>query len=397
MLAGNEGGNTPASQGPPAAAWPEVVWPELTRAEAEARQAEVDDGSRAYDWQLDPLQLAARFGEDSRLWEQSIILGPSVDLTEYPVKVTITNCPTPVPESMGGACEEAALTLEQPLGRGQGMLWFVTADELPTAGPGNDPSGEEADAEGFTSDFMDARLAGSGAEGPFLTQDSQGLYQTHTGGLYLYDGDVSGGEPQTSYASYEIRSVNPHQDPDPRSAVGHDVVVAIITGEFEGQSRTIVEQLWVASGLRLDNSRGLVVRTAERLGDPGGEPTTQCQQGSPTPVQSCARMFMQSRLDGAGAEWSMTEDARSVYDDTSNQLHLYGTPYQDSGNFSFDRYEILGVRKADANSYEVDVRLYVAAEGGPMTIFETLLIGPGRNANDQLQDFVVRGAEGRYE
>ena len=106
---------------------------------------------------------------------------------------------------------------------------------------------------------------------------------------------------------------------------------------------------------------------------------------------------MQTRLDGAGSEFYMTQDARNLYDDPNNQLHLYGTPYEDSGNFQFDNVEVIGTRKADANSYEVDVRLFVIAEGGPMTIFETLFIGPGRNANEELQDFVVRGAEGHYE
>jgi hypothetical protein len=165
---------------------------------------------------------------------------------------------------------------------------------------------------------------------------------------------------------------------------------------FEGHTVTHDEILWVATGLGLDNKHHLVIRTAERLANDPGEPVKDCQEGSATPVQSCARMFMQARLDGAGTEWFMTPDAKAVYDD-DNELHLYGTPYEDSGNFSFERYEILGVRKADANGYEVDVRLHVVAEGGRMTIFETLFIGPGRNMNEELQDFVIRGAEGHYE
>ncbi len=397
MLANNEtqlGG--PATTAPPVGAW-RGLWPQDTRAEAEAAQASLDGGSDEFSFQADITTLLKSFGGNNHAWTETFIVSETLNTTPPgPHTVHISNCSLQGPESEGGSCENAYVTVEQLLRTGEGQLWFVTADDAYP--PGSDPGAPtEGKAESIAAQaFMDARIAGSGAE-KWLTQDSQGWYEAHDqSGLYLYDGDVAGGEPNVNYERYDIVSMTPHESSDPQSAVGQDVRVRISHGMFEGKTVTHDEILWIATGLGLDNKHHMVVRTAERLPTDPGEPVSSCQEGSPTPVQSCARMFMQARLDGAGTEWFMTPDAKSVYDD-DNELHLYGTPYHDSGNFEFERYDILGVRKADANGYEVDVRLHVVSEGGPMTIFETLFIGPGRNMNEQLQDFVIRGAEGHYE
>jgi hypothetical protein len=400
MLAGNEEGLKPATTGPPGVTEPwRGLWPQDTREEAEAAQESLDSGSDEFAFQAYIPTLLKSFGGEIHLWTETFIVSETLDTTPPgPHTLHISNCSLQGPESEGGGCENAYVTVEQLLETGEGELWFVTVDDAypPEENPSPDPGEEGATVEA-TNAFMDARIAGSGAE-KWLTQDSQGWYEAHDqSGLYLYDGDVQGGEPYVNYEDYEIVSVVAHEDPDPRSAVGHDVRVRILHGMFEGNTVTHDEILWVATGLGLDNKHHLVVRTATRLETDPGEPRKSCQEGSSTPVQSCARSFMQTRLDGAGAEFYMTPDARAVYDEPDNELHLYGTPYEDSGNFRFDRYQILGVRQADANSYEVDVRLFVIAEGGPMTIFETLVIGPGRNSNEELQDFVIRGAEGHYE
>ena len=382
--------------GPAAAEW-RGLWPQTTQAEAEAAQESLDGGSDEFSWQADPITFVKGYGSRVRHWDETYIVDESVDLEAHPLTLNISNCDLyGVSESEGGACETAAVTIEQLLGRGQGKLWFLTADE--PGGPGGPVTpqpGETSEVEEFVAAFMDARLAHSpSARTAFLTPDSDALYETHHDGLYLYDGDDPDGQPEASYFAYEIESITPRGD-DPLT---YDVVVIIEAGEFEGQTDFTPEILWVGPGLRLDNTRGLVVRSAER-GETytDSEEPRSCQEGSATPVRDCARSFMQTRIDGAGAEFYISDAARGLYDDPDNQLHLYGTPYEDSGNFEFDSYEILGIRKADANGYEVDVRLRVIAEGGPMTILETLFIGPGRNQNGDLQDFVIRGAEGRYE
>ncbi|MCA1726117.1 MAG: hypothetical protein LC722_00180 [Actinobacteria bacterium] len=396
LLTGNEP-ELGAGPNPPIAGEWQGLWPQDNREDAEAAQAEADAGT-GFEWQTDPGQVLERYGLEIRMWDQSLVVDQPVDFSTSPINVNIGNCAQQTGETQGGGCEFALITLEQLLGTGQGKLWFVTED-VPGTPPGQSPPPPAEDVEGFAADFMDARLAESpDARSKFLTPDSEALYDTHHDGLYLYDGDVQGGQPEASYFGYEIETVTSRHD----TPETWDVVVIIEAGEFEEQTDFTPEILWIGPGLRLDNTRGLVVRSAERgetytEGGGSGEPVKHCQEGSKTPVRDCARSFMQTRLDGAGSEFYMTEDARNVYDDPDNQLHLYGTPYEDSGNFEFDRYEIVAIRKADANSYEVDVRLYVVAEGGPMTIFETLFVGPDRNHNGELQDFVVRGATGHYE
>jgi hypothetical protein len=382
----------PGGNGP--AAWT-GLWPQDNRADAEAAQAQADAGT-GFEWQTDPGQVLTQYGTEIKRWDNVEFNDPRINFSVSPIVANIGNCAVQTGEAQGGSCEFIKVTLEQLLTKGESGIWSVT-EEVPGAPPGESPPPPTQGPEEFAAAFMDARLAGTGAEDAFLTPDSQALYDTHFDGLYLYDGDVQGGQPEASYFGYEIQSVTSRGD-DPET---WDVVVIIEAGEFEGQTDFTPETLWIGPGLRLDNSRGLVVRSAERgetYSDGGSnEPVKHCFEGSKTPVRDCANSFMHTRLDGAGSEFYMTSDARAVYDDPDNELHLYGTPYEDSGNFRFDSVEILGIRKADANSYQVDVRLHVTAEGGPLTIFETLFVGPGRNMNGELQDFVVRGATGHYE
>ena len=384
------------SNPPDAGPW-RGLWPQGTRAEAEAAQAAVDAGSVDHDWQLEPQPLLYRYGQEIKGWERTFFITEIAgDTDEGVAQATIGSCAEQSDEAQGGACEFALVTAEQLLGAGEGKLWFVTAEEPgdPGAGGGGGDGGDTAEqfAVSAVQNFMDRRIDGTDVD-DYLTQDSVALYETHQGGLYLYDGDEPDGEPQTNWVGFQIVSVTPLEGGDT-----FDILVRVERAGFEGSGGYFEETLYMGRGLNLHNQHvPQLVRSAEKSGGTPGETVKQCQQGSKTPVRDCARSFMQTRLDGAGSEFYMTPDARSVYDDPSNQLHLYGTPYEDSGNFEFDRYEILGIRKADANSYEVDVRLYVIAEGGPMTIFETLFIGPGRNSNEELQDFVVRGAEGHYE
>jgi hypothetical protein len=385
------GGPVTTAPPPPAGPW-RGLWPQDTRAEAEAAQAEVDAGSVDHDWQLDPQPLLYRYGQEIKGWERTFFI--TEPLGELEAKATIGSCAEQSSEAQGGACEFALVTIEQLLGEGEGKLWFVTAEEPgdPGAGGGDGGDTPEAYAVSAVQNFMDRRIEGANVD-EYLTPDSESLYDSHQGGLYLYDGDEPGGEPQTNWVGWQMVSVTPREGGDT-----FDVLVRVERSGFEGSGGYFEETLYMGRGLNLNEQHvPQLVRSAEKTGGTPGEGTKQCQAGSATPVKDCARSFMQTRLDGAGSEFYMTEDARNLYDDPNNQLHLYGTPYADSGNFRFDNVEVIGTRKADANSYEVDVRLFVTAEGGPMTIFETLFIGPGRNANGELQDFVVRGAEGHYE
>jgi len=258
----------------------------------------------------------------------------------------------------------------------------------PSARPTPSPSVVPTPVKDFVNAFLAARIAGSGAEDAFLTEDSAAMYATHQGGLYLYDGDDPDGQPEVNYHSASIDSVSARGDGS------YDVVVVIEAGEFEGVTGAFVEELWIGQGLRLDGSRGWVVRQAQRVRAVGGETVKHCFEGSATPVRDCARAFMQTRLDGAGAEFYLTEDARALYDDPSNDLHLYGQPYGDSGGLDFQSWLVQAIAKR-ADTFLVDVELEACpADGGScFTIFETLTLGPGRNQNGELQDFIVRSAE----
>ncbi len=59
----------------------------------------------------------------------------------------------------------------------------------------------------------------------------------------------------------------------------------------------------------------------------------------------------------------------------------------------FTRWELLSLNAADANSWEVKVRLfYPGGTEGDVQLDETLFIGPGPDASDTQRVWIVRGA-----
>lgn len=102
-------------------------------------------------------------------------------------------------------------------------------------------------------------------------------------------------------------------------------------------------------------------------------------EGSPEPQKSAKEFvasFMQARLDrdAVRADAYLGQSARLAYADEKSGLHLTG---------DFKRWEIVTFDAADANSFEVQVRVYEADSA----FVEVLAIGPTEG-----RALAVRGA-----
>jgi hypothetical protein len=171
------------------------LWPQGTREKAVDAQEEVDrllengacvsteieSCNHALAWQLDGVEAATRYALDVLRWDRPFI--------EEGFDVSGADDPGPVLLHMGtcktfatDTCSyEARITVERLIRPGRGGLWFVTGVAL---------SASVERAEAMVRDFLEARVAGSGAE-RFLSPVAKGIYEDHIEGVSLY-GDFTG-------------------------------------------------------------------------------------------------------------------------------------------------------------------------------------------------------------
>ena len=245
------------------------IWPQATRAEAESAQACADRGDPECTWQLDANLVVDRYATEQLNWRDVLFityhaegledieggdreLPPRLLADPGPLFVTIADC------SGRGRCDSATLVLERLL-RTDG-IWSIASVRLgtlppppteePTLSPLPIPPPEEFEIRDFAQAFLDARLAGSGAE-EFLSGVAADQYSTHEGGLYLY-GEKHDPGLGWNYGGGGIVSV------EAVDANSYEVVVGLRL-ERDGDHRTLHETLFVGP----DDSR-LMVRGAMR-------------------------------------------------------------------------------------------------------------------------------------
>lgn len=95
--------------------------------------------------------------------------------------------------------------------------------------------------------------------------------------------------------------------------------------------------------------------------------------------------FMQARMarDERLARASLSSTARDQFDKGEGGLALAGT---------YAGWDFVSVEAADANSFEVKVRIRERGAGGETAHTETLFVGPGTDLEGRQRPWVIRGA-----
>jgi hypothetical protein len=357
---------------PPVATW-RGLYPYDNREDAEIAQERVNDGDAELAWTISLFDVLHGFGNEVLGWTDIFVVDETVDIPEgapgpYELHVSTCSLEGQAPDA---GCENATVTVERLLQPNPQGIWFVTEYErLGETDP--TPPGPHAEVRSFVEKFMDARVEAERGAEAFLTVEADRLYDGHEGGLYLYDGDVEGGEPETAWASYEVVSIQSPGD-------SYQVRVRITTGEFEGASTSFDEILEVGPGTDVDGTeRTYVIRYALR---------TIAEPGSEEAARALAEDFMQSRIAGSGAEELLSVGAQQQYEDHQGGLYLYDADVEGGREgVNYTGFEVVTVTGDGPNDFRVQVRLdYVelsnpcSGEGCPETyVVEELVIGPGR-------------------
>ena len=106
-------------------------------------------------------------------------------------------------------------------------------------------------------------------------------------------------------------------------------------------------------------------------------------------VRAFVTEFMEARQRGKAARARDFLSPTALEQFGPGGLSLAG----DEDGRSFSRWELLSLQAADANSWEVKVRLfYPGGTEGDVQFDETLFIGPGPDASDTQRVWIVRGA-----
>lgn len=253
------------------------VWPQASRRVAEVAQANADAGLHDAEWQLLADDVVRTYAAEVLGWDRVFFDETLDDLDPDepgPLAVRIGTCSGLGTEQCP---EEARVTIERLLRRDRTGIWFVTDVEVEMlARPGLEErrrAREErrqreavarqrrlAGASAFVGSFVDARIAGSGAEA-FLSPEGKAAFDRHANDLYLYGNPHPAGDPSASYTRYEIVAL------EAVDANAFEATVRIYA-EYLGDSdpRWLTERLFIGPGEDLQGrSRDLIVRGAVRL------------------------------------------------------------------------------------------------------------------------------------
>jgi hypothetical protein len=114
-------------------------------------------------------------------------------------------------------------------------------------------------------------------------------------------------------------------------------------------------------------------------------------------VRQFIELFMRLRLIGAPDTIDfLSPAAKAQYDQhQGDRLYLYDDPHGGDGGLTFAGWRISEIRRADANSFEVDVEIELSYVGGSSAAFtETFLVGPGHDVAGEVQPLVIRSVLG---
>jgi hypothetical protein len=226
------------------------------------------------------------------------------------------------------------------------------------------PGGQEATArevEAFVADFLQARLAGSGAEA-FLSGEADRIYAQEVDGLTLYGGD------RGRYGGYDIYS-RPRETED-----GWSVVVLVKWPDPQGdEDRFVVETLEVGPGGELEGQRALVIRDVLR-----GQTRSE--------VKAFIAGFMEARAQASSLHDYLSDLALADYEVRGSGLSLYPS------RVSRLRYDLVNVTPPlRGDHWQVRIRVRYQ-RGGETTVLESLTVGPGTTLRGFSAPLVVLGA-----
>jgi hypothetical protein len=220
------------------------IWPQDTREEAQEAQQQAVDQTRIEPgctaqgpeclvppdlWQLDAEEVVVRYARQVLGWEKASVTADLEPLPDEPgpVKRLVKRCAAHV---FCAPQDSALVTVERLLRSDRTGLWFVTAWESPAP---------NASVVAFVSDFLQARIAGSGAE-RFLSAEAERTYREERDGLSLYGGDRGG------YGGFDIYT-HPRE-----TETGWSIVVLVKWPDPQGE-----EDRFVADTLELGAGRDL--------------------------------------------------------------------------------------------------------------------------------------------
>jgi hypothetical protein len=234
------------------------IWPQDTREEALEAQQQVVEQTRIEPgctaqgpeclvppdlWQLDAEDVVVRFATQVLGWEEASVTADLEPLPDEPgpVKRLVKRCAAGV---FCAAQDSVLVTAERLLRSDRTGLWFVTAWESPAS---------NAAVVAFVSDFLQARIAGSGAE-RFLSAEAERTYREERDGLSLYGGD------RGAYGGFDIYT-HPRE-----TETGWSIVVLVKWPDPKGEEdRFVAEALELGQGEDTDGlPRPLLVRSVFR-------------------------------------------------------------------------------------------------------------------------------------
>ena len=203
----------------------DAMWPQSSVDEVQEAQELADTGDPGYTWQVDPqlaseegwahlddpgAEIVERFLREELGWEDFVFdvfqeqRGPvdSSGPDGFHRGVTFLRCvpdatnplyPAGADQLAGARCaptidklryETVSVDLSQPGRRGPDGIWVVSGWRMTEPFTQADPSVVEAEAIAHLEDFLQARIAGEGAEGYVVWQEVPLLYATTAGARY---------------------------------------------------------------------------------------------------------------------------------------------------------------------------------------------------------------------
>lgn len=217
---------------------------------------------------------------------------------------------------------------------------------------------------GFVADFLQARLAGSGAEA-FLSAEAERTYREEVDGLSLYGGD------RGPYGGYDIYT-------HPRETDGGwSIVVLVKWPDPRGEEdRFVAESLQLGPGQDLEGRRQpLLIRDVFR-GAFRGE----------------VKDFIEGFMDARGERSSslihdyLSPGALADYESGENGLSLYPP---EGSRLEYDLVNITPPLRGD--HWQVRLRARFKQAAGETTVLERLTVGPGTTLRGFLAPLVVLG------
>jgi hypothetical protein len=321
-------------------------------------------------WQLDAREVIARYAVEVRGWQEASISADIEELPDEPgpIQRLVNECP---PETSCDPQHSALVTVERLLRTDRFGLWFVTAWEQPAP---------TAAVVAFVSDYLQARVAASGAEA-FLSTAAERTYREEQEGLTLYGGE------RGVYGGFDIYT-HPREAED-----GWSIVVLVKWPDRPNENdRVVAETLQLGRGLDVDGqSQPLLVLSVSR--DRQTEEEVESQPPSPDAadlppldqVEDFVQQFMEARsLPSASLLHDlMSSQAKRDYESGRGGLSLNAP---EGGSL---QYEIVDIEPVGNDRFQAHILVTHRRGSTKTTVLESVLVGPGQTLRGDHAPLVI--------